>query len=517
MRVGRLLLGREQNIYLQPVNGLGNRLRAIQSLYKLALYTGRRLKIYWGPGEGFSDERFEDLFSMRDFNKSFGSVIEFITEEEFLEARKKYLCVDSYVQHGADYKYYIRDKEKVVSTVLSKSFCITTSSCIEFIFGTTDKIKDIYSIYQYNCCVSKLTPNHSILASIEKVVAKFDKNTIGVHIRRGDAIISPWKNFYAVSKDEYFYEYIRNHGGKVFLATDCEKTQQDLIRTFGDKIIINEAKTFNSLNITHADAKPNQGTALVDMYCLAHTQKIYGTNWSTFSQISSEFKGIPITKVGTGKKKKETTGIVCAAMNRESILRVSLASWLQCKGITEIVIVDWASQNNLKYLEDLDPKIKVVRVDDQKYFNLGKAYNLGFNNSSCDKILKLDVDYIINPYYSLFDELPKINKGTFITGDWRCKDIDNNAGFVQYLNGFLYIYRDSFYKGRGYSNFENYGWDDDDLYNKLQDAGLERVVMDLSKRKYIYHNPHDDDVRSACYKEKDLKKSATENRLSVKK
>ena len=87
----------------------------------------------------------------------------------------------------------------------------------------------------------------------------------------------------------------------------------------------------------------------------------------------------------------------------------------------------------------------------------------------------------------------------------------------QYLNGFLYVYRDSFYKGRGYSNFENYGWDDDDLYNKLQDAGLERVVIDLSKRKYIYHNPHDDDVRSACYKEKDLKKSATENRLSVKK
>jgi hypothetical protein len=511
VRLGRLVLGREQNIYLQPVNGLGNRLRAIQSLYKLAVHTGRRLKIYWGPGAGFSDERFEDLFCMRNFNKSFGSVIEFITEEEFLDARKKYLCIDSYVRQGADYKYYIRDKEKVVSTLLSKSFCITASSCVEFIFGVTDKIKDIYSIYQYNCWVSKLVPQRSILTSIEKVVGKFDKNTIGVHIRRGDAIISPWKNFYAVSKDELFYEHVRNHGGKVFLATDCEKTQQELIRTFGDKIIINEAKTFIAPNLTHADAKPNQGTALVDMCCLARTQKIYGTNWSTFSQIASELSGIPTTKVGTGKKKKETTGIVCAAMNRESILRVSLSSWLQAKGITEIVIVDWSSKNSLKSLETLDPKIKVVRVEDQKYFNLGKAYNLAFNNASCDKILKLDVDYILNPYYNLLEELPKLTKQNFITGDWRSKTMDNHLGFLGFLNGFLYIYRDNFYAAKGYSNFENYGFDDDDLYNKLQTLGYERNFLDIKKNICIYHNPHDQDVRVSNYKEKDWKKSAKEN------
>lgn len=512
MRIGKLQIGRVDSIYLQPVNGLGNRLRAIQSLYKLAIHTGRKLKIYWGPSEGFSTIAFDKLFEI-DF---IDGVIEFITEKEFFAARRRYLCVDLYVRNQPGAQYYVRDKKLVLDTILNNSFCFTTSSCIEFIF-TDPRIKQIYRLYNYNCWTSSLTPAKEILSVTQSIVSNFEKNTIGIHIRKGDAIISPWQDFYAVSKDEDFYELIRNHGGKVFLATDCEKTQQDLIRTFGSKLIVNEKKTFLPPTLTHSDEKPNQTQALIDMLCLASTQKIYGTNWSTFSQISAEFNDIPLTKVGTGKKKKETTGIVCAAMNRESILKVSLTSWLQCKGISEIVIVDWSSQHSLKYLEKLDPKIKVVRVEDQKYFNLGKAYNLGFNNASCDKILKLDVDYIINPYYSLFAELPKINKDTFITGDWRCKDIDNNAGFVQYLNGFLYIHRDSFYKGRGYSNFDNYGWDDDDLYNKLQEAGLERIVMDLSKRKYIYHNPHDDDVRSACYKEKDLKKSATENRLSVKK
>ncbi len=512
MRIGKLHIGRAHTIYLQPVNGLGNRLRAIQSLFKCAINTGRKLKIYWGPSEGFSTIAFNALFKTSSIHSS----IEFITEKEYFDARRKHLCIDSHVKQGRDRKYYVRDKDLVVDKILNGSFCLTTSSCLEFMF-TDSRITQTYKLYNYNCWVSTLRPVAEIYSKIKNISDKFDKNTIGIHIRRGDAIISPWKNMYSISKDEDFYEVIRNHGGKVFLATDCEKTQQDLIRTFGDKLIVNEEKTFLPPTLTHSDEKPNQSEALVDMFCLSNTQKIYGTNWSTFSQISAELSGIPITKVGTAKKKKDTTGIVCAAMNRESILRVSLSSWLQCKGVSEIVIVDWSSQNSLKYLEDLDPKIKVVRVEDQKYFNLGKAYNLGFNNSSCDKILKLDVDYIINPYYSLFGELPKITKNNFVTGDWRLKEVDNDAGFIQYLNGFLYIYRDSFYKGRGYSNFDNYGWDDDDLYSKLQDVGLERVVMDLSKRKYIYHNPHEDDVRSACYKEKDLKKSATENRLSVKK
>jgi len=513
MRIGKLHIGRENSIYLQPINGLGNRLRAIQSLFKLAVHTGSKLKIYWGPSEGFSAIAFEELFDMGCIDEN---VIEFITEREYFNARRKHLCVDAYVRQSNDKKYYVREKDSVLSTILNNSFCITTSSCIEFMFSDP-RIQKIYKIYTHNCWVSQLILTNKIIPDLMSITSKFDKNTVGVHIRRGDAIISPWKHFYEVSKDEDFYELIRNHGGNVFLATDCEKTQQDLIRTFGDKIIVNEEKTFLSPTLTHSDEKPNQVEAVLDMYCLASTQKIYGTNWSTFSQISAEIRGIPITKVGTGKKTKETTGIVCAAMNRESILKVSLASWLQCKGISEIVIVDWSSKSSLKYLEDLDPKIKVVRVDDQKYFNLGKAYNLGLNNTSCTKILKLDVDYIINPYYSLFNELPKLTKDNFITGDWRCKDIDNNAGFIQYLNGFLYIYRDCFYKAKGYSNFENYGWDDDDLYSKLQEAGLKRIVMDLKKSKYLYHNPHDDDVRSSCYEEKDLKKSATENRLSIEK
>ncbi|NDG54280.1 MAG: glycosyltransferase family 2 protein [Flavobacteriia bacterium] len=250
------------------------------------------------------------------------------------------------------------------------------------------------------------------------------------------------------------------------------------------------------------------------MYCLAATQKLYGTNWSTFSVISAELSDIPITKVGTGKKKKEKIGIVTAAMNREAILKIALASWLVYSEISEIVIIDWNSENSLTYLEKLDPRIRVIRVENQKYFNLGKAYNLGFNESTCDKILKLDVDYILNPYCSIFKSGVQLTKKNFITGNWRDGRLDNEIGFLSHLNGFVYLYRDSFFHAGGYSKFDGYGWDDDDLYNKLEKAGYVRDFIKLSSsgKPYIYHNPHDDSFRSENYMEKDIKKSAEINR-----
>ena len=511
MRIGKLEIGRVNAIYLQPVNGLGNRLRAIQSLYKIAINTGRKLKIYWGPSEGFSTIAFDELFDM----SSVDTAIEFITEKEYFNARRKYLCVDAYVKQGTDYKYYVRDKELVIDTILNSSFCLTTSSCIEFMFSDS-RIAQIYRPYKYNCWVSSLRPIKKIDDKIKEVTSKFDKNTIGIHIRKGDAATGPHKDFYAVSKDELFYSQISKHDGKVFVATDDEETQENLLRAFGDKIIVYEDKKFLSKDITISDAKPNQTDALIDMFCLAGTQKLYGTNWSTFSTIAAELSGITLSKVGTGKK-KETTGIVCGVMNREAMLKVSLASWLNVKEVSEIVIVDWCSKNSLKYLEKLDARIKVVRVENQKYFNVAKSKNLGMNESTCDKVLILDVDYIINPYYDIKDAFPPLTKKNFITGSWKDGDIDNRAGFIMNLNGFVYLYRDTFFHAGGYSSdFEGYGWDDDDLYNKLQDIGYTRDYIMVRENRYIYHNPHSDSDRIANYQDKDLKSSAKKNRKKAK-
>ena len=83
--------------------------------------------------------------------------------------------------------------------------------------------------------------------------------------------------------------------------------------------------------------------------------------------------------------------------------------------ISEVIIVDWTLYKNLQYLEKLDTRIKVVRVNNKKYFNIGEAYNLAFDSCSVDKVLKMDVDYLLNPYYNLFDSNINLSEDIFIT------------------------------------------------------------------------------------------------------
>lgn len=206
----------------------------------------------------------------------------------------------------------------------------------------------------------------------------------------------------------------------------------------------------------------------------------------------------------------EKIGIVTACMNRRNMINVSLQSWLNFKEISEIIIVDWNSVESLKDLEELDPRIKVIRVENEEFFNIGKAFNLGFKTATADKILKMDVDYILNPYFNLFQSEIKLTKDTFITGNWMDKVKDNKMGFMVYLNGFIYLHKENFEKCE-YSGWDNYGWDDDDLYNCLQNNNLKRVKLyDTTDTLFIYHNPHDDKVRTENYKSNELMKNQVE-------
>ena len=215
---------------------------------------------------------------------------------------------------------------------------------------------------------------------------------------------------------------------------------------------------------------------------------------------------------------KEKIGIVTACMNREHALNVSLHSWLNFEEISEIIIVDWSSKNSLKKLETIDERIKVIRIEEKEYFNIGKAFNIGFKNATADKILKMDVDYILNPYFNLFKSDVKLTKDSFITGNWEDQVKDNEMGFMTYLNGFIYLHRENFIKCE-YSGWDNYGWDDDDLYNRLQNNNLKRVKLyDITSTLFIYHNPHDDSTRTENYKSDKLRENQKKyNKVVAKK
>jgi len=211
----------------------------------------------------------------------------------------------------------------------------------------------------------------------------------------------------------------------------------------------------------------------------------------------------------------EAVSLVCAIKNRFQMLRVSVPSWTKYENIKEFIIVDWSSDDldkkALNYFENLDERIKIIKIENQKFFNLSKAYNIGFNYAKEKLVIKMDADYIFNPFFDFFENY-QISQSEFLTGTWKSYKVDNGVGFMQYLNGFLFIHKNNFIEVGGYNeNLKGYGWDDCDLYQRLEKKGLSRKILNYDKIT-IYHNPHEDKTRSENYECKNIKLTAYRNR-----
>jgi hypothetical protein len=191
--------------------------------------------------------------------------------------------------------------------------------------------------------------------------------------------------------------------------------------------------------------------------------------------------------------------VICACMNRMEILKVNIMSWLNFSEIGEIVIVDWNSKQPLYDLLKLDKRIKIVRVEDQKYFNISQAFNLALDNSTLEYVLKLDTDYFLNPYYNFFKS-HAVQNDSFYAGCWDyCQERnDIPKPIFQHLSGLCYARREHLIAVNGYNeHFTGYGYDDTDLHNRLLASGKRKIIINHDYS--VMHMPHDTVERLANY------------------
>jgi hypothetical protein len=213
--------------------------------------------------------------------------------------------------------------------------------------------------------------------------------------------------------------------------------------------------------------------------------------------------------------------VICACKNRYDALRVSLNSWLAFDEIKEIIIVDWNSDEPINHLTKLDKRIKIIRVNDEKYFNQPQPLNLAATIATGDYILKMDCDYILNPYLLFFDEY-KIDHNSFLCGQdsYECKheywdenlkayainfhqmDVDemmkyqhSYSPFYKYLTGLCFVTRENFWKVGGYDERmgKYYAYEDDQMTKRLSMMGLE--CKKLNQDYHAIHIPHPDKKR----------------------
>jgi len=197
---------------------------------------------------------------------------------------------------------------------------------------------------------------------------------------------------------------------------------------------------------------------------------------------------------------------ILALKNRTDRLEQMLPTWTKIPLIKDFVIVDWDSKqpiiNNKVLIKQMQEyNIKVIRVENQKYYYRCLALNLAsqYTDPSNKVLLKLDVDYInLNESWLKYQN---INNGElvnyFITG---C------ASFYLGSMGFLLVNKKDFGKGYNENLMPIWGYEDEDLYNRLlakkievknwwqEFKSLQRIIF-FDIKRYMYHINHDDYLR----------------------
>ena len=225
-------------------------------------------------------------------------------------------------------------------------------------------------------------------------------------------------------------------------------------------------------------------------------------------------------------KTDSKVSIITACKNRVNALKVSIASWIQYDEIKEIIIVDWSSDEPINYLTELDPRIKVVRVEGEEYFNQPQPLNLAASIATGEYIFKLDGDHMFNPYDNgIADYLPNDNE--FFCGQVETKNsiqkwseerqtayidasqnlldykeyVTSYSPFYRYLVGMLMIKKEHFHKIGGYNEKlgDCYAFEDDEICQRLELFGLKKKKYSVNSRSFI-HLPHGDNKRLENFK-----------------
>jgi hypothetical protein len=270
-------------VALQPLLGLSNRLRAISSFHVLALRTGRDFRLSWVPSQGFSDEDLSALvenafvrIDEAEFDALCSGALRLeeageLSAHDLFEAR----------QHVIAY----RGHKTVDALVGARAPASLPAGFLE----------------EYKAELTGWRPAPAVGGEVDAVASEFDAHTIGVHVRRGDAIVDPvrgWK--FRISSDAAFF---RRMDGLLraeprttfFLATDDAETEERFVERYGDAVRTNPAKRF--VPSIWREPKQNQHDAVVDLFALSRTQRILGNLGSTFSSLAAGIGDIPLERV----------------------------------------------------------------------------------------------------------------------------------------------------------------------------------------------------------------------------
>ena len=251
-------------LIIQPIGGLCNRMRAINSAYLLAKERGDQLIVIWMINHELGcpfEELFQDTRKLKVINirskwnvrKVLYQLTSHFVDNETIRSHKGDGLLDAAFRESLPHRVYIATEEH------------------------------FYPCHDYHLFIRTA----EIAQRIDAMKQQLGTNAVGVHIRRTDnkpamaksstdAFIHAMEREIAASPDTRFY-----------LATDDLSEEETLRNRFPGKIISNETRDLSR------DSIAGIKDAMLDLFSLAATDKIIGSYFSSFTDIAADMRSIP--------------------------------------------------------------------------------------------------------------------------------------------------------------------------------------------------------------------------------
>ncbi len=261
-------------ITLIPTSGLGNRIRIMATAIKLAREGNKNLRIFWNRNSELN-AAFDKLFEYPSnipvkpipfqyklwiLMRRFSSKLSGFDNWYLKQFKFDFVFLDRMVKEVLDNKLNLQEE---VNKAKSTLIC----SCEEV---------NYYDVADYEV----FKPVAEVQEKIDSHVRLFSPSTIGIHIRSTDHTTSKKISPYYLFENKIEEELRLNPKATFFLATDDNEYQSRLLGKFGSERILFHQKVFRR------DVPEGITDAVVDLFCLSKTSKIYGSYYSSFSYVA---------------------------------------------------------------------------------------------------------------------------------------------------------------------------------------------------------------------------------------
>ena len=271
-------------IILEPRGGLANRMRVIASGWWLQEKLRGELVCLW--------------LCNAELAAPFHALFEDVVGLEIRPRLKKYKFVQA--THNAHPTK--RVLARIVNQLLGVEYCLTEPDVASLIWTNQLDLVEIgrrYETLYFQTCqifgkisdeFQRFIPIAAIRQRIDQIASRFNPGTIGIHIRRTDHATCIEMSPTALFILRMEAEISRNPAADFFLSTDDAAVEHEMKENFGNRIIACEMEISRQ-------TVPGMQAAVVDLYCLSKTSAIWGSYWSSFSEVAAQIGNKPLLTI----------------------------------------------------------------------------------------------------------------------------------------------------------------------------------------------------------------------------